>query len=99
MSTLIAERQWNEIRRLTEEELRQIHGCEVFDGDAYLFTLIKVPTTDYVIADNIRIKAEYLAQLSNSVLPPEKVNKPLYPNLVKAREARRLKRENEVKIK
>ena len=99
MSTLIENRQLSEIQAMSLEQLRLMRSCEVYDGDSgrdenYIYTHISRNPYDGIVADNIRTKAEYLGLSSNSIYPLEQVNKieDKYPNLTKARAARRLKR-------
>ena len=94
MSTLIPNRQWAEIKEMAPKELRFLRACEVYDGDIraenYLYTHIPLNPHDSFVADNIRTKAEYLGQSTNSIYPVPQIEEkpPKYPNLVKAREAR-----------
>jgi hypothetical protein len=61
MATLIPQVQVTDFQKLTVEQIRRLKCCEVYDGEDYLFSFTN-PKTDY-----IRLKTEYLGQLSNSV--------------------------------
>ena len=79
-----------------------VPSVEVFHNDKYIGTFI-VPAEigGFTIYHEIKTEAEYLGVRGNIVVPPkvfeglkeEPVVNILYPNLVKAREARRLKQE------
>ena len=76
MSTLIPNRQLEEIKAMTSEQLRLMRSCEVYDGDVdkdenYIYTHISRNPYDIVVADNKRIRAEQLAMSNNSIYPPE----------------------------
>ena len=101
MSTLIPMRQWDEIRRMTLAQLRLLKACEVYDGDVardenYVYTHIPRNPYDGVVEDRIRIRVEQLGMSSNSIYPkrPEEVLvvEDKWPNLTKAREARKAKK-------
>ena len=106
MSSLIPNRQWDDVRRMSPEQLRGKHCCEVFDGETYLGTWITAVQNDPVIMDSIRIKSDYLGVRCNSVLPREEdvmepvselvMKNTLYharvAQMAKAREAKKLKK-------
>ncbi len=76
MSDLIPSIGLGEFRKLNAEELKRLKSCEVTSNGEYLFTFVN-PQTDF-----IKMRAEYMGQLSNSVrgedleaiLGKEKVN-------------------------
>ena len=106
MSTLIPNRQLSGIRQMTPEQLRLMRACEVYDGDVshdenYLYTHTPRNPYDGIVADSVRTRAETAAFSSNSIYPLEVVQQEAqvvdrYPNLTKARKARRLKQEAKV---
>ena len=61
MGDLISEISITEFRKLKVPELTRLKSCEITSDGEYLFTFIN-PTTPY-----IRVQAEYLAQLGNTV--------------------------------
>jgi len=74
MSTLISNRQWEEIKAMTPEQRRLMRACEVYDGDEdkdknYLFTYIPHNPYDGIVSDNVRTKAEFLGVSTNSIYP------------------------------
>jgi len=73
MSNLIPSYPLSKIRNLSGKQLRELKSCEVTVDGEYAFTIIS-PTTDY-----IKLQAEYLGQLGNSVGKHtlEEVNAPL----------------------
>lgn len=68
MSTLIPDRQWDDIRRMSSDEFRQLHSCEVFQGEDYVGAWIPRNSRDEYIASNIRVRAEALGYNNNSVI-------------------------------
>lgn len=101
-STLIPNRQWGEIKAMTDEQRRLMRACEVYEGDVtkdenYRYTHIPRNPYDSIVADNVRTKAEYLGLSTNSIYPPEIFTPEvkavdLYPHLTKARAARKNKK-------
>ena len=61
MSDLIPSIPLSKFKSLKASQVKRLKSCEVTSDGEYLFTFIN-PQTDY-----IRTKAEYMAQLSNSV--------------------------------
>jgi len=87
---------------MSPSEVNNLPCLEIIDNDGrYLATLIVPPEIGgMTFYDSIKIHAEYLGLRGNTVLSPEKrdlkeVVKPVekYPNLVKAREARKARKE------
>ena len=99
MSDLIPSVNWTDFARLVEEgKIREMKSCEVMlNGD--IFTAI-IGHGDMYSSSYARTQAEYLAVKSNIVGgkdPAELIIDP-YPNLTKAREARKLKKEKDFAI-
>ena len=61
MATLIENIPLSEFRKLKAPELKRLNSCEVTSDGEYSFTFVK-PNTDF-----IRLSAENLSQLSNSI--------------------------------
>ena len=63
---IIPEKRLADFQRMSEEEVRAMPSLVLLDGGGnYLATLV-VPQTDY-----IKMKVEYLAEMSNGVKPKE----------------------------
>lgn len=76
MSSLIPERQWEDIRRMSDEEFCTLHSCEILNGEKYVGTWIPLNSRDDYIAANMRVRAEGLAVTNNSVIVREDM--PIY---------------------
>lgn len=61
MAELIPSYTITEFRKLKAREMKRLKSCEIISDGEHLFTFIN-PTTEY-----IRVQAEYMAQLSNSL--------------------------------
>ena len=61
MGDLIPTISITEFRKLKAHEMRRLKSCEIESDGLYLFTFIN-PQTDY-----IKMQAEYMGQVSNSV--------------------------------
>ncbi len=61
MSELIPSIPLSKFKKLKASEIERLKSCEITSDGQYLCTIVR-PQTDY-----IRTKAEYMAQLSNSV--------------------------------
>lgn len=94
--SLSPNRQWTEVHELIEKGI-PFKACEVFNGDKYIGTFISNNPYDSVIGSTIRTQADYLALRANSVFPADspKDDVPIdkFPNLTKARETLRAKRD------
>ena len=103
MSDLIPEINWDNLVQIVKDgKVGELKACEVKFNGSYLFTAI-IPHGDVVARDYIRIQSEYLAlkaNISGGVDPGELLIPTLdgYPNLTKAREARRLTREGNIPV-
>jgi len=61
MAELIPSVSITEFKKLKVRELRELNSCEIVADGEYLFTFINA-NTDYV-----KVQAEYMAQMSNTV--------------------------------
>lgn len=102
MSELIPSCSWTDLVKIVKEgRTEELKSCQVNFNGSLIFTAI-IPHGDYIAKDYVRIQSEYLALKSNiggGVSPEElTTSKTEYPNLIKAREARKAKLEARVLI-
>ncbi len=73
MSEFIRSIKWDELKTKTPAQIKNLECLEILDSEGSYIGTLMVPTTDY-----IRVRTEYLGQMSNSVKPatvPEPENK------------------------
>ena len=88
------------LRKLSGDEIRRLPSLELVDKGGYIcHIIIPCETGGMSIWDEIKTSADTIGVRSNIVVPPEsmrivgEINKPVaYPNLVKARAKRKLKK-------